>query len=525
MREVNDTSAMGRSFGRTTVLRAGATLALLLIAGSVGASVMGAVMGMAPGFVLCRNESTGQQVAVPYSDEAWDCEALGLLIDPGDIVLTGVRGVAIPYAQDEAEAPISDVEVSVHPKVSTVLVVTWNQKVAAQGGWIEFRIDGGEPMMSPERELAAGRHREFVFGAPADALVELRIANRFGNKIARSAENYSAMTGSLPEGISEPMLRAYEPSLALDADYLLTSLNTSGERIGWALILDRQGRIVWYQEPIQNYTLLVPRIAKSGDHIILDKDVYWAGGDDVSTLRRMTLDHRIIEEIPVPFLHHGWDERTDGTIVWGANESGFNDEELWAVDPDGNYRKVWDSDTWDVPGLIATNTTIWEESSDTVLLTFWTNSSTIEIDFQTGEIIRTFGDVEGSWAFDPPESKFVFAHGNGYTDDHTLLVSSHLPGGENEQRIREYQLDEDNETLIEIWNYGEGTGLYAPTWGEAIRLENGNTTLNTGSDPLIREVTNAGETAWEVEWNGFSTVGHMTYIKDLAGLYALNEGP
>ena len=509
---------------RTIPIRTGAVLACLLVAGAAGASVMGAVMGMQPGFVLCRNESTGQQVSVPYSDEAWDCEALGLLIDPGDIVLTGVRGVAIPYAQDEAEAPISDVEVSVHPKVSTVLVVTWNQKVAAQGGWLEFRIDGGPVMVSPERELAAGSHREFVFGATAEAVVELRIVNRFGNKVVRSDESWTMTTGSLPEGAPEPTLTGFRPDLALPAEYLLTSLNADGDTSGWALIINRAGQIVWYQEPVKNYTLLMPRIAKSGDHLILDKDTYWAGSDEVSTLRRMTLDHRIIEEIPVPFLHHGWDERTDGTIVWGANESGIDHEELWAVDPEGNYRKVWDSDDWDVSGIVASNTTVWEESSDTVLMTFWTNSTTVEIDFETGEIIRQFGGEPGSWAFEPEDSKFRFAHGNHYTDEHTLLVSSHLaPGEPNEQRIREYRLDEENETLIEIWNYGEGTGLYAPTWGEAIRLDNGNTALNTGSKPLIREVTPDGQPAWELRWDdGDTLVGHMTFIEGLADLYALN---
>jgi len=423
----------------------------------------------------------------------------------------------------EGSAPVSDVVVSVHPTVSTVLVVTWNQDVAVPGGWLEFSIDGGPALTSPERELSAGVQRELVLGAAAETVVELRIVNRFANQVVRSAETWTATTGSLPEGIDEPVLGSLDRALALPAEYLLTSLNTSGERDGWALILNRRGQIVWYQEPVKSYSLLVPRIAKSGDHMILDKDTFWAGGDEISTLRRMTIGHKILEEIPVPFLHHGWDERTDGTIVWGSNENGVNQEELWAVDPEGNYRKIWDSDTWDAPGLVATNTTNWEESTDTVLMTFWSNSTTLEIDFKTGEIVHQFGHVEPAWSFEPEESKFWFAHGNLYTDEHTLLVSSHLlPGEPNEQRIREYRLDEENETLIEIWSYGEDEGIYAPTWGEATRLDNGNTLLNTGSNPLIREVTTDGETAWEVRWSGFSTIGHMTFIKDLAGLYALD---
>ena len=434
--------------------------------------------------------------------------------------LASDRGSAVA----EGQAPVSEVVVSVHPKVSTVLVVTWNQDVAAPGGWLEFSIDGGPVMSSPERELAVGKQREIVLGATAEAVVDLRIANRFANQVVRSADSWTAKTGSLPEGLDEPRLGETNPPLAFRAQYLLTSLNTSGERFGWALILNREGRIIWYQEPVKDYSLLVPRIARSGDHLILDKDTFWAGGDEISTLRRMTIGHKILEVIPVPFLHHGWDERTDGTIVWGSNENGINQEELWAVDPEGNYRKIWDSDTWDAPGLVATNTTNWVESTDTVLMTFWSNSTTLEIDFKTGEIIHQFGHVEPAWAFEPEESKFWFAHGNLYTDEHTLLVSSHLlPGEPNEQRIREYELDEENQTLVEIWSYGEGEDIYAPTWGEASRLDNGNTLLNTGSNPLIREVTTEGETVWEVRWDStFSTIGHMTFIQDLAGLYALD---
>ena len=518
MSPFNHSSVDKRGTVGTILTLAGLVLACLLLASAAQASIMGVIMGMQPANVLCKNETTGQTVTANWTDESWDCGVLGLIVSPGDFVVTGVRGVAVPYD----EAPISNMGIIEHPQVSTVLVVTWNQDFPTRAGWLEFTINGGPPLTSPERERAAGPQREIVLGAPADAVVNVRIANRFPEGVVRS-EPMTAMTGSLPEGIDDPTLNAFDPSLALDADYLLTSLNTNGERNGYALILNRAGRIVWYQEPVRGLTLLVPRVARAGNHLILDKDPYWSGSDETATLRKMTIEHEVIKEIPVPYLHHGWDERSDGSIVWGANKSGFDHEQLWTVDPQGNYRMIWDSDTWDVPGLVASNTTVWEESTDTVLLTFWTNSTTVEVDFETGEIVRQFGDEDGSWAFLPEDSQFWFAHGNHYTDEHTLLVSSHLlPGQGQEQRIREYALHEESQTLVQIWEYGEGEGLYAPTWGEATRLENGNTLLNTGSDPLIREVTMAGETAWEVNWTGFSTVGHMTFIEGLHDLYALD---
>ena len=313
----------------------------------------------------------------------------------------------------------------------------------------------------------------------------------------------------------------YDHALTHPAEFLLVSLNTMGETNGWALILNRIGRIVWYRAPVGGHSMLVPRVARSGDHLVLETDTYWSTGTaEDSTIRRVTIGNKVLMTIPVPGLHHGWDERTDGTIVWGASRSGIDGEQLWAVDPAGNYRLVWDDDTWDVPGIVASNTTTWEESEDTVLLSFWTNSSVIEIDFASGEILREFGTVPESWSFHPEESQFSFQHGVNYTDAQTLILSTHTQQG-REQRVREYALHEPSETLVEIWSYGEGEGLYAPTWGEAFRLDNGNTALNTGSDPLIREVTSNGETAWDLRWSGNKTLGHMTFIGGLSDLYAL----
>ena len=434
--------------------------------------------------------------------------------------------VVAPVRADETSlhlnAPISDVVISVHPTVATVLVVSWNQDVAADGGWLEFSFNGST-RHSPQHELAQGPQEELVLGVPSDTPVEVRIKNRFRSHIVSSAETWTATTGSLPENLEEPRLETFDRERALHARFLLVSLNNQAG--GWGLILNREGRIVWYRSPIGGHEMLVPRVARSGNHLLFDTDTYWTfpNTNEVSTIRRVTIADEVLETIEVPRLHHAWDERTDGTIVWGYSVTGLGGEQLWAIDPEGNSWKVWDSADWQVPGSVASNTTNWVEQTDTVLMMFWTNASAVEIDFESGEIIRQFGGVPGSWAFEPEDSKFGFSHGIRYTQDHTLIVSTHLlQGPGQQQRIREYSLDDASETLTQVWEYGEGADIYAPTWGEASRLPNGNTILNTGSEPLIREVTTDGETVWELEWGGSKTLGHMTFIEGLSDLYSYN---
>lgn len=54
----------------------------------------GSVMGVMPTHVVCTNLTTGQSVFIPNSASFWDCEATGLMANPGDEILQSVTGMA-----------------------------------------------------------------------------------------------------------------------------------------------------------------------------------------------------------------------------------------------------------------------------------------------------------------------------------------------------------------------------------------------------------------------------------------------
>ncbi len=58
----------------------------------LGAVFTGSVTSILPSRVICRNETTGQQVVVRTSETSWDCGALGLVSNPGDVVFSGAWG-------------------------------------------------------------------------------------------------------------------------------------------------------------------------------------------------------------------------------------------------------------------------------------------------------------------------------------------------------------------------------------------------------------------------------------------------
>ena len=64
------------------------------MSGSTSGTIGGSVTNMTPVTLLCRNVTTGQSLQGPFSLTSWDCEMLGLVVNPGDRVITGVVGIA-----------------------------------------------------------------------------------------------------------------------------------------------------------------------------------------------------------------------------------------------------------------------------------------------------------------------------------------------------------------------------------------------------------------------------------------------
>jgi hypothetical protein len=56
--------------------------------------VGGAVTGVNPQRVVCRNLSTMQTIIIRDGSRSWDCEAAGLVIHSGDSIQLTVRGLA-----------------------------------------------------------------------------------------------------------------------------------------------------------------------------------------------------------------------------------------------------------------------------------------------------------------------------------------------------------------------------------------------------------------------------------------------
>jgi hypothetical protein len=145
-----------------------------------------------------------------------------------------------------------------------------------------------------------------------------------------------------------------------------------------------------------------------------------------------------------------------------------------------------------------------------------------EIDLGSGAPRWHAGALPEGWRIDPVEAALDLQHYPNFTPEGTLLVSTHIPGKEGEQRARELRLDDSQSTLTQVWSYGEGAEGWARYSGEAVRLANGNTLLNYGTGGEVREIGADGAIVWSLRWGDTRTLGHTQLVGDL---YALNRGP
>ncbi len=434
---------------------------------------------------------------------------------------------------------VSDVNVSVHEEMPTILVVTWTQSTALDSVWLEFSAADGELMTSPARTGAAGEHREVVLGLPEETQATIRIVGSLADEESQTRD-YEGATEALPAGMPRPELVAFEPDLASPDRFMLGAVEDSDGGCNnqscyyhttfWVYIMNRQGQMVWfYADPASNATTSFQRIARDGQYLWLEKRPF--NGPDARTVLKTTLDREYSEEIPVEGLSDCIDVTDDGSLLYDV----VNSYELREMNAAGDVRTIWSCpDHFGGQFICYSNTINWNPADDSILLSFPYERTVIQIDRQTGDVVGQYGDA-GGYAFSPSDWEFEFQHFANITPDGTLLVSTHLPGlVDTEDPVAgghafvEFSIDRESETLTEEWVYNEGSE-WAMYKGMAIRLENGNTLANYGTGGVIREITPDLQTAFEVKFDAEDgddffnkMVGHNVLIDDL---YSINGGP
>ncbi len=454
------------------------------------------------------------------------------------IILASLAGlVACTPKDDSADGAVvidavSEVSAALHETIESIVIVDWTQDVPGET-WIEFSTDGETWLASPRGHRVTGPlHDELLLGVPYDSEVQYRIVVDPVSGIVDPedaplvGETHSITTGPQPQGVPTLELLSADPEAwDPDTNYVLASIDEIGE-LGvevatHSFVFDRQGRVVWaWETPFQRATIHA-RVARTGTELLLDYGSFYAifDGGAESQVARLKIDGTEVALYDTPGLHHPFTDTPDGGLLWGAHNGGWNT--LRHMEPDGNTTDIWSCAAFyeeikeDGEYTCSSNTVTWDDASGHVLFSLYSSDSVVEIDPASGESLRWFGHIPEAWSFAPEDSAFWWQHGVHYTEQGTMLVSAKETRNGTETVVREYELDEDSQALVQIWSFGDGEGVYGPEMGEAHRLGNGNTLHNYGSGARVREVTPAGELVWDLTFSSGTYLGRTTPIADL----------
>ena len=304
---------------------------------AVGGSPMGGQSAPGPGGTAAPRNSPSQMgnplagmSAPPMSGGA------------GSAAGAGGNGGAAPTTPVTSDDYSKDIAIAVHEDVNTILVVTWNQVLAAESTWLEFVFEGSTVMKSREKPGSVGAHRNVVLGVPGETDVTVHVMSRQAGSVYKSAPRMGR-TAAVPADMPLPTVLAYDADRASPERWMFGAVEDSGDDVAtqlnrylsyqaWLYIMDRQGRIVWYYtDPSRNAPSGFPRIARDGEYIWVE--VSRVG--DRGRVIKMTLDREYFETIDLRGLADAIDVTDDGSLLFDV------DGDLHERSRDGRNRRIW----------------------------------------------------------------------------------------------------------------------------------------------------------------------------------------
>jgi len=414
-------------------------------------------------------------------------------------------------------ADLSALSAGVHSEIGSIIHVTWEQQGSATAS-ARYSSDEDEWHSTPTQDFGSGSQELLLLGIPYDTTLSWQLTWEDDCGSHESVVR-SIRTDPLPEGAPEvSSISGSEEDWDASMPYVLTAMDGTGlkEPI-FAFIIDRQGRIVWLVELPTLRISLHPRISQDGTELLIDHGTFWSifDGGALSQVLRTRIDGEVVHTYDTPGLHHPFTELPDGSLVWGAYK-GLR-ETLQKVGTDGVEEMIFDcGDYFDdigEQGPCASNTVYWDATRDVFLYSLYSVDSILEVDHASGEVTRSFGHLAGAWSFAPEDGAFWWQHGAHFLEDGNLLLSCQAPGSET-LIAREYELDDADGVLRQVWSNGQAEEIQGSTMGEVHRLPSGNSLHNYGSTPRLREFTADGEVVWDVQWQA-EYIGRSTPISDL----------
>ncbi|MBN1336504.1 MAG: aryl-sulfate sulfotransferase [Deltaproteobacteria bacterium] len=407
-----------------------------------------------------------------------------------------------------------EVEATVDPDVPSIVRLTWSTDQPGRS-WVEFASPGEDVQRTPAGPDGLTEHEVVLLGLPFLAEAEWRAVTEVDGRALEASGTVE--TGGMPATFPDVRQTAWEVhETAPERFFAGTFLASSG-----LFVFDREAGYRWFHT-FDGHQL--PEFEISHQGTLLFNSFLTDHTVDSGELHEISWDGEIDDERPLVMGHHSFFEMPSGDIAYVAADvrdwydptleetiSVVGDQirilpadggESWAFFSTWDWSEPKRHDRWN-SGFYGelggdwthANSVRYHESTDTFLLSLRNLDTILEIDGTTAEVLRAFGHL--GYGFGPGSTPFSFQHDPRWTVDGTLLLLT----TDERQRMSmavEYEVDDTEQLLREVWRYQDADGVYAQHQGGVRVLSNGNRIVNFGSAGVLQEVTRDGDVVWEI---------------------------
>ena len=421
----------------------------------------------------------GGQVA---PDTVSDSSASDSASDVGDTLNGDAAGydtgVDIPVIPVE----ISGLAVIAHPTNPLAAYVEWETNVAAS---TVLEVDcGPDHQVELTKKGKRTEHRVFVMGMFDGAECTLSATSVGGGDESDEAVG-SFTAGPLPEDLPIPELVFGALDMVQPGWTLFNLTNTFDNVPLYVVLVDAQGRYRWVHQRSGPYPGLDTDVSFS------DQGISIGGTTHQDTPSIVDWEGHIIwsgdffnhhEFSPFPgkpgrFLAYTGEKNACG---WAFNSQVVVEHDLETKEHVWEWRLC---ENWWPPEIIKDwshlNTIDVFEDTGALLLSSRNQNTLFKVSYPAGEILWILGE-QGDFTYDA-EMAFFHQHDPEVTPDGTILMFDNGLHGDREwSRALEIAYDPQAKTAEKVWEYRPDPDIYAPVWGDADRLPNGNTLMVFG---------------------------------------------
>jgi hypothetical protein len=414
------------------------------------------------------------------------------------------------------------------------LSVAARAEVSAQGAIdvvIHHGADRATAVETPRiRVPAGGRVSTTLIGLVAGAPSHVEVTAHYADGTVRTSEDVTVTTPPLeptvPARLDLPV--AHGPTTGV----LMLSMNGGKAGGGLAVVVNREGRVVWYRHSGTGGPSAFDRLPNG--HFILhqsDKQAFEELELDGSTVRTWRAEASVAGSDGHDFrpLPNG------NALLFGAethkvdSRSSFQggvanalrwDDTVSELTPEGNVVWRWSSwshvseaeitrdpaEPFDPKDYEVVHTNSIETSSGgDVILSFRNTGTVAKIERSTGAIIWRLGGKRSDFRIQgDPMGGFHRQHDARLIGEQGILLfdngNFHEPP---ESRAVEYRLDEASKVATLTWQYRKSPPAFAPISGSVERLPTGNTLISWGPTGIVSEVDAIGTLVWEAKAPGY----------------------